>query len=74
MNDLELFEKARRRVQNKIKGRCVTNKDVIVDQEREILYYRDKIERMITSKQVEFETKTFYADGEIIRTETIYYK
>lgn len=45
-NDLELFEKARRRVQGKIKGRCVTNKDVIVDQEREIEYYRDKIKKL----------------------------
>ena len=40
MDDNELFEQARRRVQKKIKGRCVTNKDVIVDQEREIEYYR----------------------------------
>lgn len=31
MNDNELFEQARRRVQKKIKGRQVTNKDVIVD-------------------------------------------
>lgn len=46
MNDNELFEQARRRVQKKIKGRCVTNKDVIVDQEREIEYYRDKIKKM----------------------------
>ena len=54
-NDLELFEKARRRVQGKIKGRCVTNKDVIVDQEREIEYYRDKIkmlEDIIHNKRV----------------------
>lgn len=47
MNDNELFEQARRRVQKKIKGRCVTNKDVIVDQEREIEYYRNKIEKII---------------------------
>ena len=39
MNDNELFERARRRVQKKIKGRCVTNKDVIIDQEKEIEYY-----------------------------------
>lgn len=44
--DLELFEQARRRVQKKTKGRCVTNKDVIVDQEREIEYYRDKIKKL----------------------------
>lgn len=46
MDDNELFEQARRRVQKKIKGRCVTNKDVIVDQEREIEYYRDKIKKL----------------------------
>lgn len=46
MDNNELFEQARRRVQKKIKGRCVTNKDVIVDQEREIEYYRDKIKKL----------------------------
>ncbi len=47
MNDNELFEMARRRVQGKIKGRCVTNKDVIIDQEKEIRYYREKIQKLI---------------------------
>ncbi len=46
MDDNELFKQARRRVQKKIKGRCVTNKDVIIDQEREIEYYRDKIKKL----------------------------
>lgn len=46
MDDNELFEQARRRVQKKIKGRCVTNKDVIVEQEKEIEYYRDKIKKL----------------------------
>ena len=46
MDDNKLFEQARRRVQMKIKGRCITNKDVIVDQEREIEYYRDKIKKL----------------------------
>lgn len=46
MDDNELFKQARRRVQKKIKGRCVTNKNVIVDQEREIEYYRDKIKKL----------------------------
>lgn len=49
MVDTELFEQARRRVQKKIKGRCVTNKDVIVDQEKEIMYYREKIRKMMDS-------------------------
>lgn len=53
MNDNELFEQARRRVQKKIKGRQVTNKDVIVDQAKEIEYYRNKIQKMksITSNK-----------------------
>ena len=52
MNDIELYEKARKRVQKKIKGRCVTNKDVIIDQEKEIEYYREKI-RTLTNKASE---------------------
>ena len=52
MNDIELYEKARKRVQKKIKGRCVTNKDVIIDQEKEIEYYREKI-RTLTNKTSE---------------------
>lgn len=53
MNDNELFEQARRRVQKKIKGRQVTNKDVIVDQAKEIEHYRNKIQKMksITSNK-----------------------
>lgn len=43
MNDIELYEQARKRVQKKNRGRCVRNKDVIVDQEKEIIYYREKI-------------------------------
>lgn len=57
--DIRLFEQARRRVQRKIKGRCVTNKDVIIDQEREIEYYRNKIgilEEKIHNKKT-FERK-----------------
>ena len=45
-SDLELFEQARNRVQRKIKGRCVTNKDVIVDQEKEIEQYRERIKQL----------------------------
>ena len=60
MNDNELFEKARRRVQEKIKGRCVTNKDVIIDQEKEIEYYRQKIQRLINTK-----TKIFNKELEV---------
>lgn len=53
MNDNELFEQARRRVQKKIKGRQVTNKDVIVDQAKEIEHYRNEIQNMksITSNK-----------------------
>lgn len=55
MSDTELYEKARRRVQEKIKGRCVTNKDVIIDQEKEIEYYRKKIQRLTDVKKETFD-------------------
>lgn len=57
MSDTELYEKARRRVQEKIKGRCVTNKDVIIDQEKEIEYYRKKIQRLTDVKKETFDKK-----------------
>lgn len=59
MNDNELFEQARRRVQKKIKGRQVTNKDVIVDQAKEIEYYRNKIQNIknITNNKEGFNKK-----------------
>ena len=77
--DLELFEQARRRVQGKLKGRCVRNKDVIIDKEKEIIYYRDKIEyltNIIKNKEqrIDYKTETFYADGEVIREVTTQYK
>lgn len=46
MNDIELYERARKRVQEKIKGRSVRNKDVIIEQEKEIEHYRNKIQRL----------------------------
>ena len=55
MNDNELFEQARRRVQNKQKGRCVRNKDVIIDQEKEIQYYREKIQTMKKERELDKE-------------------
>ena len=61
MDDNELFEQARRRVQNKISRRCVTNKDVIVDQEKEIMYYRKTIEHL------KEKTKTFEEDNKVPR-------
>ena len=60
VNDNELFERARRRVQEKIKGRCVTNKDVIIDQEKEKEYYRQKIQRLTNAK-----TKNFNKELEV---------
>lgn len=47
MNDNELYERARKRVQEKIKGRSVHNKDVIIDQEKEIEYYRNRIKEFM---------------------------
>lgn len=66
MNDNELFEQARRRVQKKIKGRCVTNKDVIVEQERELEYYRNK------NKDVTHNTKLFDKQFEITINKEVY--
>lgn len=47
MNDNELFEQARIRIQKQIKGRCISDKDIIVEQEKEIMYYRKKIQNII---------------------------
>lgn len=58
--DDELYEQARRRVQKKIKGRCVRNKDIIIDQEKEIEYYREKIRRLTNTK-----TKIFNKELEV---------
>ncbi len=55
MNDNELFEQARRRIQKGIKGRSVTNKEVIVEQEKEIQYYRKRIQQLMN-----VETDTIY--------------
>ena len=55
MNDTELYEKVRRRVQEKNKGRCVTDKDIIVSQEEEIEYYREKIQRLTDMKKETFD-------------------
>lgn len=57
MNDNELFEQARKRVQKKTKGRCVRNKDVIVEQEKEIQYYREKIQ--IMTSESKYKNKRF---------------
>lgn len=56
--DDELFEQARRRVQAKIKGRCIRNKDVIIEQEKEIEYYREKIRRLTDNEKEIFNKKT----------------
>ena len=55
MNNNELFEQARRRIQNKIKGRSVRNKDVIIEQEKEIEYYREKIKKLTNNKKDIFD-------------------
>lgn len=46
MSDIWLYEKAKRRLQEKIKARFVTDTDIIVYQEKEIMYYRDKINKL----------------------------
>ena len=44
MDENELYKKARARVENKIRN--VSDKDIIIDQEKEILYYRRTIENL----------------------------
>lgn len=58
MDDNELYEQARARVQRKIKGRSVRNKDIIVDQEKEIRYYRERIQNISQEiKKQEYQNK-----------------
>lgn len=45
MSNEELYIKARSRVQSKVCGRRVTDDEIIIDQEKEIEYYRDKINK-----------------------------
>lgn len=59
MDDDELYKKARARVENKIRN--VSDKDIIIDQEKEIMYYRRTIESL-KEKQ-----KTFKEDNELPR-------
>lgn len=56
MNDNELYKQARIRVKNKIRN--ASDKDIIIDQEKEIMYYRKTIEYL------KEKTKTFEEDNE----------
>lgn len=47
MNDEELYKKARARVQRKIIERRVTDNEIIVEQEKEIEYYRSRINKLM---------------------------
>lgn len=62
--ELEMFEQARREVQKKIKGRCVTNKDVIIKQQKEIEYYKTKIKELEKTIEGKIKNKNKY-DKEI---------
>lgn len=57
MDDNELYKKARARVKNKIRN--ASDKDIIIDQEKEIMYYRETIEHL------KEKTKTFEEDNEL---------
>ena len=57
MNDNELYKQARIRVKNKIRN--ASDKDIIIDQEKEIMYYRRTIEHL-KEKQ-----NTFKEDNEL---------
>jgi hypothetical protein len=60
--DNKLYEQARARVQRKNieKGTSIADKDIIIDQEREIKYYREKIQRLTNTK-----TKFFNKELEV---------
>lgn len=73
MNDNELYEQARARVQRKIKGRSVKNKDIIVDQEKEIRYYRERIQKMM-DKKIDYITESYYLDNKLYKEITTQYK
>ena len=57
MDDNELYKKVRTRVKNKIRN--ASDKDIIIDQEKEIMYYRKTIE------QLKEKTKIFEEDNEL---------
>jgi hypothetical protein len=57
LNDDELYKQARVRIKNK--KRNASDKDIIIDQEKEIMYYRKTIE------QLKEETKTFKEDNKL---------
>ena len=57
MNDDELYKQARARIKNK--KRNASDKDIIIDQEKEIMYYRKTIE------QLKEETKTFKENNKL---------
>lgn len=50
MNDNELYEQARNREERNIKRRGISDKDIIIQQEKEIQYYRQRIERILDKK------------------------
>ena len=51
MIDEELYRKAKARVQNKMLGRSVTDNEIIVEQEKEIEYYRNRINKLMNKDQ-----------------------
>ena len=57
MDDNELYKKVRARVKNKIRN--ASDKDIIIDQEKEIMYYRK------TTEQLKEKTKIFEEDNEL---------
>lgn len=46
MSNEELYRRARSRVQSKVYERRVTDDEIIIEQEKEIEYYRDKINKL----------------------------
>lgn len=53
MNDENLYALAKQRVQRILRGRCISDKDIIINQEKEIQQYREKIERILENVRQE---------------------
>ncbi len=82
MEDIEIYKKAKARVENKTHNRYVTDADIIIEQEKEIQYYRNKI-KVISERNTftcscdcaqgkDYTVINYYADGKLIKTEYRY--
>lgn len=98
-NEHQLYEQVRARVKNKTNYKFITDEDIIIDQEKEIKQYRERIEQLteqinklynnrilwentipesneelLNAPTVDYITEVFYAEGQIVKEITTYYK